>query len=52
MSEKVIIKVNEGQIRGIKEISEYSGTSYYAFYGIPYAEPPIKNLRFKVTTRH
>lgn len=48
MSEKVIVTVNEGKIRGLKEVSVYSKAEYYAFYGIPYAEQPAKNLRFKV----
>ncbi|XP_065202726.1 esterase E4-like isoform X2 [Planococcus citri] len=47
MPEKVVITINEGKIRGVKEISAHSKTPYYAFYGIPYAEPPVKNLRFK-----
>ncbi|XP_065202729.1 esterase FE4-like [Planococcus citri] len=47
MTEKVVITVNEGKIRGVKQISNHSKTPYYAFYGIPYAEQPVHNLRFK-----
>ncbi|XP_065202723.1 esterase E4-like [Planococcus citri] len=47
MCERVIITANEGKIRGILKTSEYSETSFYSFYGVPYGEPPIGNLRFK-----
>ncbi|XP_065216698.1 esterase E4-like [Planococcus citri] len=47
MSEKVVVAVNEGKIRGVKEVSKYSNVEYLAFYGIPYAEPFVKSSRFK-----
>lgn len=36
-----------GPIEGILETSVL-GQKFYAFQGIPFAEPPIKALRFKV----
>lgn len=36
-----------GQVRGSEMTSE-AGRSFYAFRGIPYAKPPIGDLRFRV----
>ncbi|XP_065202735.1 esterase E4-like [Planococcus citri] len=47
MSERIIVSLKEGKIRGVKKISEYSGAEYYSFYGVPYGQPPVNNLRFK-----
>lgn len=42
----VQVKVNEGVLEG--EIVEGSlGGTFYSFKGIPYAKPPVGNLRFK-----
>ena len=35
-----------GKVSGLKEETS-SGTKYYKFLGIPYAETPIEKLRFK-----
>nr|CAH0100418.1 unnamed protein product [Daphnia galeata] len=35
-----------GQVRGSKMISS-SGRNFFAFRGVPYAKPPIEELRFK-----
>ena len=37
-----------GGIRG-SQMSSSSGKTFYAFRGIPYAEPPVGELRFQVT---
>ncbi|XP_065202747.1 esterase E4-like [Planococcus citri] len=47
MSEKILVTVKEGKIRGVKQFSTFSGVEYYSFYGVPYGQPPIDNLRFK-----
>ncbi|XP_065202789.1 esterase E4-like [Planococcus citri] len=47
MSEKLVVTVNEGKIRGIKQKSVFSGTEYYSFFGVPYGKPPTDVLRFK-----
>ncbi|KAL0831013.1 hypothetical protein ABMA28_001899 [Loxostege sticticalis] len=42
----VQVKVTEGILDGEKITNEICGT-YYSFKGIPYASPPVGNLRFK-----
>lgn len=42
-----IVTVIQGNLRGTIEINQEGGT-YCAFYGIPYARPPVGELRFKV----
>ncbi|XP_038219761.1 esterase FE4-like [Zerene cesonia] len=42
----VRIKVNEGVLEGSKVDNVY-GKPYFSFKGIPYAEPPVGDLRFK-----
>ena len=37
----------QGKIQGERVDYEF-GQYYYAFKGIPYAKPPVKDLRFKV----
>ncbi|XP_028167025.1 venom carboxylesterase-6-like [Ostrinia furnacalis] len=45
--ELLVVKVNEGLLLGaLLPLSTGQG-SYYSFKGIPYAEPPVGNLRFK-----
>lgn len=48
MMEAPLVKVKQGQLRGIIE-KNINGKSFLAFRGIPYAKPPVGNLRFKVT---
>lgn len=44
----VIVNTSRGKVRGFETNSILNGTKYYSFLGIPYAKPPIKNLRFQV----
>lgn len=44
----VEIKVEEGLLRGVLRQSTKDKT-FRAFYGIPYAEPPVGILRFEVS---
>lgn len=46
--EMKIIETTSGLIRGKSFSTLFQLNRYYAFKGIPYAEPPINNLRFKV----
>jgi len=48
MAETVVLRVTQGDLRGRKIITK-SGLQYYSFQGIPYATPPVGNLRFKVS---
>jgi len=41
-----VVQTNSGPIRG--EELTFEETSYKAFKGIPYAAPPVGNLKFKV----
>lgn len=47
MSE-LIVETQAGKVRG-KKGNSCDATEFYAFKGIPYAQPPIGELRFKVS---
>ncbi|KAI4468859.1 carboxylesterase [Holotrichia oblita] len=42
----VIINIDQGCLKG-KTGQDYNGRKYHSFLGIPYAKPPIGELRFK-----
>merc|ERR1711936_1189057 len=44
-AEDVTVMLNKGKIQGERVDYEF-GQYYYAFKGIPYAKPPVKELRF------
>ena len=44
--EIVVVATMEGNVQG-KKLTEFDGFKYAKFPGIPYAEPPVKSLRFK-----
>lgn len=48
-SDVVEIDIESGRIRGKRSLTLFSEKPYYSFRGIPYALPPIKDLRFKVS---
>ncbi|KRT80243.1 hydrolase [Oryctes borbonicus] len=41
-----LVTIKDGLIRGTYQQS-YEGRTYVAFEGIPYAQPPVQNLRFE-----
>ena len=43
-----IVQTQNGKVQGKKAVTVIEGIEYYAFKGIPFAQPPIGNLRFKV----
>lgn len=45
----VEIDIESGRIRGKRSLTLYEKKPYYSFRGIPYAQPPTKDLRFKVS---
>ncbi|KAG5891748.1 hypothetical protein JTB14_012482 [Gonioctena quinquepunctata] len=46
MNKGIIVNVEDGQIRGQLQ-EDYHGGKFFSFSGIPYAKPPIGDLRFK-----
>lgn len=44
----LIVKTDSGQVRGVALRTLLKNEEYIAYRGIPYAEPPVGNLRFKV----
>ncbi|CAG2066215.1 unnamed protein product, partial [Timema podura] len=46
--QNLTVTVAQGTLRGQAVTSSY-GLTYYSFLGIPFAQPPIGDLRFKVT---
>lgn len=44
-----ITNTSKGQVRGRRAFSIYDRVPYYAFRGIPYAQPPVGELRFQVS---
>lgn len=47
-SEVETVDTNSGLVKGHKTASSF-GYKYYNFHGIPYAKPPVGDLRFKVS---
>lgn len=45
--QNVVVQTNRGPVRGRKRLT-VNQESYYSFQGIPYAKPPVAELRFKV----
>lgn len=48
MEDDLIVQTEYGLVRGTKSLSVLE-TRYISFFGIPYASPPIGDLRFKVS---
>jgi hypothetical protein len=46
--EDILVEIDQGSLRGKRLISR-GGREYSAFYGIPYAKPPLGELRFQVS---
>lgn len=42
-----VLITDQGQLRG--KIVNNADCTYYSFQGIPYAKPPLAELRFKVS---
>lgn len=50
-SSNPVVTIKEGQLRG-REVTatSFQKKKYFAFQGIPYAQPPVGKLRFNVGT--
>lgn len=48
VGEGVEVVLQQGTLRGKKEVLE-DGRHYYTFLSIPYAQPPLGDLKFKVS---
>ena len=47
-----VVTVQNGSIRGeLKTNTLFSESDYYAFHAVPYADPPLGTLRFKLPER-
>lgn len=49
LSERIFVNTNYGPVKGIKTTSSAFGYEYVTFQGIPYAKPPVGELRFRVS---
>ena len=49
VDESIQVDVEQGTLQG-KRMKSRAGRNYLAFVGVPYAKPPINELRFKVIT--
>lgn len=49
-SSELRVRIDDGRIVG-RYLTSESGRSIRAFMGIPYAEPPVGNLRFKAPVK-
>lgn len=43
-----VVTSSKGKIKGIVSVTSRDRKPYSAFMGIPFAKPPVGNLRFKV----
>lgn len=42
------LQIQNGQVRGRSHLSIERNLPFYSFRGIPFAEPPVGELRFEV----
>lgn len=45
--ETTIVNTKYGRVRGLQRKTLYDEELYYAFEGIPFAKPPLRDLRFR-----
>ncbi|XP_019764024.2 juvenile hormone esterase [Dendroctonus ponderosae] len=47
VSEDLLVPTSNGLIKGRVELTEFTNRTYFAFYGVRYAQPPVGSLRFQ-----
>lgn len=47
--EEIVIVTKQGKLVGVKLYTAETNKPYFSFSNIPYAKPPLGNLRFKVS---
>ncbi|XP_030387616.1 acetylcholinesterase [Scaptodrosophila lebanonensis] len=52
LGQQTHIKLEQGDVMGLKVFPDGARTSVYAFLGIPYAQPPVGELRFAASKPH
>lgn len=51
-SESPMVKTNSGELLGKVLTTLLDQRKFYSFRGIPYAQPPVGRLRFRVCIHH
>ena len=49
-ADNLIVNTENGKVAGEKRTNNQDKSEYYAFHAIPYADPPVGDLRFKPPT--
>ncbi|XP_034250369.1 uncharacterized protein LOC117650862 [Thrips palmi] len=47
-----LVRVEQGLLQGAHRLTLHDAIPYFSFQGIPYARPPVHDLRFKVGVRN
>lgn len=47
-SKNIRVRIKDGEIQGKQKVTVDKGKTYYSFQGVPYATPPVGDLRLAV----
>lgn len=48
----LIVEIETGRLRGKESKAYYSRKKYCSFLGVPFAKPPVEDLRFRVSKHY